>query len=121
MGQPPAEPAADGSGRRKIGMIVAGSGAGVMLIGAIFGGIAKSQSNKVEDTAANRGRFDPSVESLGQAAEVIQWVGYGVGAAAVATGLILYATAPSGEAGGRVAVAPFAGPTLGGAQLRVVF
>jgi tetratricopeptide (TPR) repeat protein len=118
------EPSADGSGRRKIAMIVGGSGVGVIVIGAIFGGVAKSQSSKVESTAAARGAFDPSVESWGQTAEVLQWVGYGLGFAAVATGVILYATAPSGETSATpppVALAPLAGPGLGGALLRVTF
>jgi tetratricopeptide (TPR) repeat protein len=127
-GQPPVgpqpEPAADGSGRRKIGLIVAGSGAGLVVVGMIFGGVAKSQSSKVEKAGDYGDAFDPSVESLGQTSEVLQWVGYGVGLAAVATGIILYATAPSGtEAPPRVAVTPIPTPGLdgAGASLRVAF
>ena len=105
-------------------MIVGGSGVGLMVVGAIFGGVAKSQSSKVESTAATRGTYDPSVESLGQTAEVLQWVGYGLGLAAVATGVILYVTAPTGEPTATpppIALTPVAGPGLGGAMLRVTF
>lgn len=124
VGPAPAEPATDGADRRKLAMIIGGGGVGLMVVGAIFGGVAKSQSSKVESTAASRGTYDPSVESLGQTAEVVQWVGYGLGLAAVATGVILYATAPTGEttaAPPPVAVAPLAGPGLGGALVRVTF
>jgi tetratricopeptide (TPR) repeat protein len=124
---PPAEAAPDaGAGRRKLGLIVAGSGGGLVVVGMIFGGVAKGQSDKVEKAAANHDDFDPSVESLGKTAEVLQWVGYGLGLAAVATGLILYATAPSGNETGaqpRVAFSPMPTPALdgAGASLRVAF
>ena len=78
----------------------------------------------MESTAAARGIYDPSVESLGKTMEVLQWVGYGLGLAAVATGVILYVTAPTGEASAApppIALTPVAGPGLGGASLRVTF
>jgi len=127
MGPPPVPPAADGSGRRKVGMIIGGTGVGLMVVGAIFGGVAKSQSNKIEKAADYGDRFDPSVESLGKTAEVLQYVGYGLGLAGVAAGLIVYLTAPAGTEATAlppqppVALAPLAGPGLGGALLRVAF
>jgi tetratricopeptide (TPR) repeat protein len=126
MGPPPSEqPVAAGSGRRKVGMIIGGTGVGLMVVGAIFGGVTKSQSNKVEKAATYGERFDPSVESLGKTAEVLQYVGYGLGLAGLATGLFLYLTAPAGTEASAppppVAVAPLAGPGLGGALVQVAF
>jgi len=99
---------------------------GVFLVGgAISGLIARAESKKVEDAAQQHLQFDPSVQRLGKGAELFQWIGYGVGAAGLALGLILYETAPSptGEAGTsrQVAVTPLAGPGLGGALVRVAF
>ena len=125
---PPAEPVADdaGAGRRKLGIILAASGGGVVVVGMIFGGVAKSQSSKLEKAAAAHDAYDPSVQSLGKTSEVLQWVGYGLGLAAVATGVILYATAPTGAeaaAQPRVAISPMPTPALdgAGASLRVTF
>ncbi|HEY4187481.1 MAG TPA: tetratricopeptide repeat protein [Polyangia bacterium] len=112
------------SGRKTAGIVIASVG-GVFLVGGAIGGlIAKSESNKVQDAAKTRGKFDPSAESTGRAAELFQWIGYGVGAAGIALGLILYATVPSTPseaAPPRVAVAPLAGPGLGGALVRMTF
>ena len=110
------------SGRKTAAVVIAASGGAVFLLGAVFGAVARSQSKKVETTAQNSGTFDPSVESLGKSSETLQWVGYGLGLAAVATGVVLYVTAPKPESGGaRVALAPLMTPRAGGALLRVSF
>jgi tetratricopeptide (TPR) repeat protein len=122
-GAPPA--ARKWSGRRIAGAAIAGGGGGLMVVGGIFGLVARNQAKKVE-TAASRGdRFDPAVESLGKTAQTLQWIGYGLGAAAVVTGLVLYVTAPVQEETQpppRVTVAPLAVPGSGGAlSLHVTF
>lgn len=111
------------SGRQTAGIVLAASGAGLFVVGAVFGLVARSQSNKVETAASNRDVFDPGVQSLGKTSQTLQWVGYGVGMAAVATGVILYVTAPKAEeqSGPRVAWQPLLSPHLGGAALRVTF
>ena len=114
-----------GSGRRTAGIVLTGTGAGVMVVGAIFGLVTRSQSNKVE-TAANNGQaFDPSVQRLGKTSQTLQWVGYLVGGAALVAGVVLYATAPSAGSepapAPRVAVVPVVGPGTGGALLRMTF
>lgn len=96
------------------------------MVGAIFGLVAKNQSDKVETEARNMQPFDPSVQNLGKTALTLQWVGYIAGGAALATGLILFATTPSTSSyetplPPRVAVAPLAGPGIGGALLRLTF
>ena len=91
-GPPETSPAVrPGSGRRTAGVALAAAGGGLVVVGAIFGLVAKNQSNKVENATV----FDPSAQSLGKTAQTLQWVGYLVGAAGLATGLFLYATAPS--------------------------
>jgi hypothetical protein len=119
---PPAAPAPR-SGRRKAGIIVASIGGGFLLGGAISGLVTWSETKELEKAAQNHDTFDPSVESSGRTAAVLQWVGYGVGAAAVGVGVILIATAPSTREADsrRVAALPLVGPGLGGAQLRMSF
>ncbi|MES1205971.1 MAG: hypothetical protein ABUS79_08535, partial [Pseudomonadota bacterium] len=99
MGFPPAPsaeptPVPQKSGRRTAGIVIAAAGGGLFVVGAIFGAIAKSQGSKIETAADNGERYDPSVQSLGKSAEGIQWLGYGLGAIAIATGIVLVATAP---------------------------
>lgn len=121
---PPPAPAAR-SGHRTAGIVIASVGGAFLLGGAAFGLVAKAEAKKVEDAASNHQAFDPAVEKTGRAAELLQWIGYGVGAAGLAVGLILVATSPSGSSEsaqpGRVALAPLAGPGLGGALMRVAF
>jgi len=121
--QPPVSAPAPRSSRRKAGIIIAAIGGGFLLGGAISGLVTWSETKQLEKAAQNHDTFDPSVESSGRTAAVLQWVGYGVGAAAVGLGVILIATAPSNhEADGqRVAALPLVGPGLGGAQLRMSF
>ncbi len=113
-------PVPQASGRKTAGITIAAIGGGVVVVGAVFGLIARSQSKKVE----NADRFDPAAESWGKTSETLQWVGYGVGAAAAITGVILYATAPrplEAVAPPQVAIAPLVGSNSGGALLRVSF
>jgi len=96
-----------------------------VITGAICGLIAKAEAKKVEDAAANHDAFDPAVEKTGRNAQTAQWIGYGIGAAGLAVGVILIATSPSASAErapqNRVALAPLAGPGLGGALMKVTF
>ena len=107
------------------GVIVASIGGAFVITGAICGLIARAEAKKVEDAAANHEAFDPSVEKTGRNAQTAQWIGYGIGAAGLAVGVILFATSPSASAEtaprNRVALAPLAGPGLGGALMRVTF
>jgi len=120
----PAQPAAS-RGHRTAGIVVASIGGAFVIGGAICGLIAKAEAKKVEDAAANHEAFDPTVEKAGRNAQTAQWIGYGIGAAGLAVGVILIATSPSTSAEAapqnRVALAPLAGPGLGGALMRVTF
>ena len=119
----PAPPAAS-TGHRTAGVVVASIGGAFIVGGVICGLIARAEAKKVEDAAAAHEAFDPAVEKTGRNAQTAQWIGYGVGAAGLAVGVILIATShPASETApqGRVALAPLAGPGLGGALMRVTF
>lgn len=111
------------SSRRKAGIIITAIGGGFVLAGAISGLVSWSESRQLEMAAQNHDAFDPSIERSGRTAAVLQWVGYGVGAAAIGLGVILIATAPSKPEteSRRIAALPLVGPGLGGAQLRMSF
>lgn len=80
------EGAAPSSGRswRVAGIAVASAGALCLATGLVFGLAARSASNDVSS------RYDASRDSAGKRDEVLQWVGYGVGAAAVTAGAFLF-------------------------------
>jgi len=103
--------------------VIAAIGGAFLVGGAVSGLVAWSSSNSVQKAAENGETFDPSVERTGRAAAVLQWVGYGIGAAGVAVGLILVATSPSAREGARppVAALPLIGPGVGGAAVRMTF
>jgi len=117
------QPAAS-TGHRTAGVVVASIGGAFVVGGFICGLIARAESKKVEDAATAHDAFDPAVEKAGRNAQTAQWIGYGIGAAGLAVGVILIATShPATETApqSRVALAPLAGPGLGGALMRVKF
>ena len=119
---PPETPAAAPAGHRTAGIALCAVGGGLIVTGAIFGLVAKNQAKKVEDAAHNGDPFDPSVESLGRTSVVLQWIGYGLGAAALVTGVVLLNSHPTeSHPGTRVAALPMAGPGFGGGLVQVTF
>jgi tetratricopeptide (TPR) repeat protein len=118
----PAPAPATTSPYRNAAIALTVAGGTLVVTGAIFGLVAQAQAKKVETAATNGDKFDPSVESLGRSSVVIQWVGYGIGVAALATGLILFSSHPEAtNTQQRVAATPMAGRGLAGAQVRVTF
>lgn len=89
---PPSPPAGgpedrqpDRGGRwRTAGIATAAAGAGFLGGGLLFGLSARSASTDVSH------QFDASQDSAGRRDETLQWVAYGVGAAAIATGAWLF-------------------------------
>jgi tetratricopeptide (TPR) repeat protein len=112
---------ANPGGTMKIaGIATASAGAASVLVGVFFSSRVSSASNDVTSGAV----FDPDAESSAKSAATMQWVFYGVGAAAIATGAALYylghQKSRSGES--RVALLPVIGPGQPtGAALRVSF
>jgi hypothetical protein len=102
-----------------------------VISGGVFGLLVRSAENKIESAPGRGEAFDPDTDKAGRRWEVLQWIGYGVGAAAVIGGIVLIATArppveaappaPSPAPPPRVTLAPLLGPQAGGAILRVAF
>lgn len=82
-----------GKSKRRMGLIVGGSGVAVFAAGLYFGSRAKSLSNEVDEACAAGCEWTPELadkESSGKSATTIQYVLYAVGAAGIATGAVLW-------------------------------
>jgi hypothetical protein len=108
--------------RRKLALIVGASGAGVVVVGAVFGLLASSSWNAAHDggkcdqnTQCTKEGYD--LVKTAQTEATISTIGFGVGLAAVAAGAVLWVTAPH-----RTAETPSVsvGPLPGGAAAFVV-
>jgi hypothetical protein len=69
--------------------VIGSVGAAALITGVIFSIETHSLSNDVTSDAAQRS-FSRTTYDRGQLFEDLQWVGYGVGAAALAGGVVLY-------------------------------
>jgi hypothetical protein len=106
------------------GLRVAGIACGVVGVAAIAAGVyfytrARSYSDKV----SNQITPDPSDESSGKNAETMQWVFYGIGGAAIATGTVLYVLGwpPADGNRARASITPLLGPGLAGISAQGAF
>jgi tetratricopeptide (TPR) repeat protein len=81
-----ASPPPPDSGRtyRIAGIATAGAGVAFVAIGLAYGAAAKNAADSVSV------QYNADTESAGKRDATLQWVGYGVGVAALATGAILY-------------------------------
>ena len=77
---------------RVAGLIVGGAGVAAIVGGVVMGLRASTLSDQVSNDAKKQpvGTFDQSKYDSGKTAQTLQWVGYGVGAAALVGGAILY-------------------------------
>jgi tetratricopeptide (TPR) repeat protein len=118
---PPQTGGGNAGGTMKIaGIATASAGAASVLVGVLFSARVSSSSNDVSGGAV----FDPDAESSAKSAATMQWVFYGVGAAAIVTGAALYyfGHQKSRSAESRMALLPILGPGQpAGAALRVSF
>jgi tetratricopeptide (TPR) repeat protein len=87
-----AAPVAENRSLRLTGLVLGGVGLVAVVGGAVMGLQAKSLSDQLTSDAKKQpvGAFDKSKYDSGKTAETLQWVGYGVGAAALIGGSILY-------------------------------
>ena len=84
---PPSAPpsaASDGRGWRIAGIATAAGGVALIAAGIGFGAAAQSAADDVGK------KYSSSTDSAGKRDATLQWVGYGVGAAALAAGTLLY-------------------------------
>jgi tetratricopeptide (TPR) repeat protein len=119
----PLEKSLPGRGMKRAGIAVAASGLVLVGTGIAFGVLAKQSGDQLTQLDQQRGVFDPSKESAGQRDQVIEGVCIGVGAAAVATGAILYllGTRAGQDAPQTLTVSPALAAHSAGAILRMVF
>jgi tetratricopeptide (TPR) repeat protein len=116
-----------GRGLKIAGLVTGGAGVALVATGVVFGLAAKSAQSDVETAVANHQPFDPAVDEAGKRDGTIALVGLGVGAAALATGGVLYYLGvhkdreAAGGISGRVSVLPGVGGTARGITLRVKY
>jgi tetratricopeptide (TPR) repeat protein len=112
-----AEPASPGSGLRAAGIATASVGVAALIAGLIFNLKNNSMSSDMEDTP---GGYSSSKDSDRRTYETLGWLSYGLGAACVATGVVLFAVGLRSNApdGGGVALVPTFAPGQAGAALR---
>jgi hypothetical protein len=101
-----------GSRRLRIAGIVTGA-VGVLGLGT---GVALSvRTHSLSDSVSNAQRFNPADARAGKLAADLQWVGYGVGAAAMLTGTFLYWKGrPHETSAPSVSLLPMVGPSGAG-------
>jgi len=106
---------------RTAGIVAASVGVVGIGFGAYMGYRTQQLSSDVTNNA-KKSMFSQSQYDDGQRAEILQWVGYGVGGVALAAGGVLYlvGTGRFGGEGGPV-VAPVVTPNGGGASLDFSF
>jgi tetratricopeptide (TPR) repeat protein len=113
---PPPAPVRDeprpGRGLRIAGLVTAGAGLAAVGAGVFFG----LRASGIEDEAADWDTFDAGRFDEGEAAERNMWIAYGVGAALVATGGLLYVLGarPGARDAPQVRLAPVVTPSAVG-------
>jgi hypothetical protein len=121
--EPPApESAAPSSGRRTVALVLAGIGVVGLGVGAYFGMRTlrdKSDAASGPCDASNR-CTQQGVDELDQAHTfaTVSTIGFGVGAAGLVAGAILWFTDSQGQASGQARVLPMLGAHEGGLALR---
>jgi tetratricopeptide (TPR) repeat protein len=78
-----------GAGLRTAGIVTGSLGTALVVAGVIFSIETRSIAKQVSSDDA-RNTYDRNKDDLGKLCSTLQWVGYGVGAAALATGGVLY-------------------------------
>jgi tetratricopeptide (TPR) repeat protein len=114
----PAEAAAsDGRGMRIAGLAVGAVGLASLGTAIYFYTRATSLSDKI----TNAKNSPASDFDAGKSAQTMQWVCYGVGIAALATGSVLYYLGWRAAGPGQTALVPVAGPGLAGLAAQGAF
>ena len=97
-----------GAMKRKVGMGLAIGGAAVVAAGVVFGVLAMGKANEVTDSGDvdRPPEFDPSVQRTGQTFDLVAKISWGVGGAALATGVVLYVLGRNDAGAPQVGIAP---------------
>ena len=86
----PPQPPPPGRTLRWAGIGTGAAGVGALVVGIAFGALAQSASSSLTSTSHNGGFYDPAKYSSGHTDQIVEGVTLGIGAAAVATGVVLY-------------------------------
>jgi tetratricopeptide (TPR) repeat protein len=114
----PAPPATQpGQGLRIAGIITGAAGLAAVTAAIVCGAEAKAYSDSIEKGT----RFDPNIADTGKLFETMQWVSYGVGAALLATGAVLYGFGAASANSPSVALAPTVLPGGAGVSAQGAF
>jgi tetratricopeptide (TPR) repeat protein len=112
-----------GQGMRLAGIATAAAGLALVGTGIVFGVLARQAADDLSELDRNRGVFDPAKEEAGERNQLLAGILIGTGAAAVATGVVLYVL---GARDGRPAsqafvISPSVTPRAAGAAFRLVY
>ena len=112
-----------GRGMRLAGIASAAGGLALVGTGIAFGVLAKQAGDELTELDRDRGIFDPATEEAGQRDQLLSRIFIGVGAAAVATGVVLYVlgTGDDQPASQAFVIAPSIAPNAAGATFRMVY
>ena len=110
-------PAAGSPGLRTGGIATASVGGAVLVAGIIF----NLKSNSLAQDLKKTDGYTSDKESSRKTYARLAWVGYGVGAACVATGAILYLLGSRSDGEGTVAILPSFAPGQAGALVKGAF
>lgn len=110
------EPAGSRRGLTIAGMVTGGVGVAAVIAGIAFNLKANSMANEMEATVD---AYTRSKDTSQKTYQTLTWIGYGVGAACLATGTILTIVGMGRPSkGGEIALAPTVGPSHAGVVLR---
>ena len=106
-----------GSGLRTAGIATVSVGAAALVASAIL----NLKVNSIASDLTKTDGYSPSKESDRKTYQTLGWVGYGIGAACLATGAVLYILGVRSGDGGRIALVPTLGSDHAGAALQGAF
>ena len=112
-----ATPTGSGRGLRIAGMACGAAGLVSVGIGIYYYTRARSLSDSVSNSQSPKASDDQA----GRDAQTMQWVFYGIGAGALATGTVLYLLGWPSKESGRTVAAPIMGPGLVGISAQGTF
>jgi hypothetical protein len=116
------EPPSAGRTLRMTAMASGVAGAALVGSGLFFSARVSSLQGMVERQAASQGVVDRDTDRQARAAATWQWIGYGVGAAALAASAITYLLSRRATATGQtLALSPLLSPRAAGGAVRVGF
>lgn len=121
---PPAQTEQHPGRTKKIaGLVLAGVGVAAIATGAAFSALAVKAGNDLTQLNQNMGTFDSAKQSAGKADQVAGAVCFGIGGAAIVTGVVLYVLGhrEAKAQSSRVAMTPVIAPGRVGASAMVSF